>query len=587
MRFRAWRGLSDEYRQQTEGHSPWTLDTPDPEPVLVADVADEPSLDALRPVIENEGIRALGFFPLLDRGKLLGKFMVYFETPHVFTSTEVRLAQAIGSQIALEIARSRRESETRFLLEASQILGRSLDFRATLQGLAELCVPFVADFCAVDLVSGNGPRRVASAGAADGASVRPEIVKAVASSGLPDVLDDRATSLMVVPLTAAGRTLGAMSFVATSGLRRYGREDLEFAADVARRAALATENGLLHQADQRRSDAASVLAHVGDGVFHLGPDERVLLWNRGATVITGIDETEALHRPIPDLIVDWARIRPRITITDVPLAFGRRVALPAQIRGRELWLAISGVASGDGIVYAFRDVTESERLEKSRRDFLATASHELRTPLSGVFGAAKTLLHRELDEQTRHALLEIIDSQAGRLAQILDELLAASRIDAGITDIVVGECDLAPLVDEVVMLQRSRLPEDITLAVAPVGALPRVHCDPERVKQVVLNLLDNAIKYSPGGGAVTVSFAEGEREVRVSVADEGLGVPPGERERIFEKFYRLDPELTRGVGGTGLGLYISRQYVDQMNGRLWVEPAPGGGSVFNLELPIA
>jgi two-component system sensor histidine kinase VicK len=114
-----------------------------------------------------------------------------------------------------------------------------------------------------------------------------------------------------------------------------------------------------------------------------------------------------------------------------------------------------------------------------------------------------------------------------------------------------------------------------------------VRCDPERVRQVLVNLLDNAIKYSPGGGAITVSLAPRGDDVRVSVTDEGLGVPPGERERIFEKFYRLDPGLTRGVGGTGLGLYISRQYIDQMQGRLWMEPAPGRGSTFHVELPVA
>jgi signal transduction histidine kinase len=761
MRFRAWRGLSESYRRATEGHTPWSPETRDPEPVLVPDVESEPSLAALRPVIEAEGIRALGFFPLLDRGRLLGKFMVYFDEPHVFTATETRLAQAIGSQVALEIARSRRETELRYLAEASRVLGQSLDVRATLGRFAQLCVPSLGDVCVLDLAGQDGLRRVASAGEPE--LVDPADLHAVISSGEPRVLDDDSDneprSTMILPLNTGGRTLGTMTVISTGGLRRYGTADVEFAVELARRAALAAENGLLHESERRvrgagaqlqkvtealaatmtaaevvdvlvrearaslgatagwiaeldrgagelrrlgasgyrpeleaaysrlpleldnptvraalentslwfesarelgeaypglladyraagfeamaiaplvvagrttgvialnfprprrfrddekrllvavadqcgqalerarlyaemqdRADAASVLAHVGDGVFQLGPDERVLLWNRGAAVITGIGEEDALARPIGSLILDWRQISPRISITDVPLAVGRRDALPAQIGDRELWLAISGVAAGDTVVYAFRDVTESEELEKARRDFLATASHELRTPLSGVFGAAKTLLHRELDQETRRSLLEVIDDQTARLAQILDELLFASRLDAGLTDVVVNDCDLVPIVKDVVKLQRPRLPAEMTLDVSTGPDLPSVRCDPVRLRQVLLNLLDNAIKYSPDGGTVSIAVARLDDSVRISVADEGLGIPPGERERIFEKFYRLDPAQTRGVGGTGLGLYISRRYIDQMQGRLWVEPGAHRGSAFHVELPVA
>jgi signal transduction histidine kinase len=744
IRFTAWRGLSNDYRRATEGHSPWSTDTTDPEPVLVPDVRSEPSLAALREVIECEGIRALGFFPLLDRGRLLGKFTVYFDEPHAFTETEVGLAEAIGAHVALEIARSRREAESAFLVEASRVLGESLDFRVTLRRLAELSVPFLADHCAIELAGNDALERDA---------------RAVIASGEPAIRDDEGRSVMIVPLRSSGRTLGVMRFVATGGHRRYGEHDLRYASDLAHRAALATENGRMHERERRvrgagevlqhvtealaptltvaevvavlvreaptaldaaaswiaevdpesgelhrlgsgghsehlasrharlsfdldtptvraartrrplwyesaahvkraypllaadyeatgfeamavvplivagrttgvialnflekrsfredekrllvaladqcgqalerarlhaevqdRADAASALDHVADGVFLLGADERVMLWNQGAAVITGIDEDEALNRPIGELILDWAAIREGITITDVPLAFGRRDAVPAQVGDRELWLVISGVTAGEGVVYAFRDVTESERLEKARRDFLATASHELRTPLSGVFGAAKTLLNRELDDGTRRALLKVIDDQADRLAQILDELLFASRLDAGLIDVVLNDCALEPLIDDVVLLQRSRLPAGHTLTTNLAPGLPPVRCDQERLRQVLLNLIDNAIKYSPDGGAITVSAADVGGAVLISVADPGLGIPAAERERIFEKFYRLDPGLRRGVGGTGLGLYISRQYIHQMRGRVWVEPRQGRGSTFHIELLAA
>jgi signal transduction histidine kinase len=768
MRWRAWRGLSAEYRQATEGHSPWTPQTPDPEPVLVPDVAAEPSLAELRPAIEREGIRSLGFFPLMDRGRLLGKFMVYFDEPHVFTPIEVRLAQAIGAHVSLEIARGQREAQTRFVIEASQALGRSLDFRATLRQLAELSVPFLADACAIHVAGPNGLRLVALANddATDAGRITAlgaAAARAVVESGEPTLYDDDADgparSVMIVPLRAHGRTLGAISFVATGGHRRYGDADLDFAADLARRAALAADNGLLHEAEQRarhtaerlqdvsealagtltveevvevlvregsralgaaagwlgeldeearelrrlgaigydpqldeaysrlpvdldnptvhaalenralwfasaaevasaypslakdyaasgseamavvplvvagrstgvialtfrerrtfrederrllaglaaqcgqalerarlyaelqeRADAASALAHVEDGVFQLDEDDRVTLWNRGAAVITGIDANDALRRPIGELIGDWDQIKGRINVTDVPRAVGRRDAVPAQVGDRELWLVISGVVAGDSVVYAFRDVTESEHLEKARRDFLATASHELRTPLAGVFGATKTLLHRDLDDESRKALLEVIDTQTGRLARILDELLFASRLDAGKMDLELQGCALGPLVEEVANLERPRLPASISLVVDTSVEVPNVRCDPHRLRQALLNLLDNAIKYSPDGGTIAVSVRPTDDAVRVSVADEGLGIPPAERDRVFEKFYRLDPGLTRGVGGTGLGLYISRQSIEQMNGRVWVDPGDGPGTTFHVELPLA
>ena len=179
------------------------------------------------------------------------------------------------------------------------------------------------------------------------------------------------------------------------------------------------------------------------------------------------------------------------------------------------------------------------------------------------------------------------DSQTARLTQILDELLFASRLDAGLSDVVLAECDPAPLAEDVARLQRTRLTPEQALTVEAADDLPRVRCDPERLRQVLVNLLDNAIKYSPDGGDITISLEAGGQVVRISVADQGLGIPPAERERIFEKFYRLDPTLRRGVGGTGLGLYISRQYISQMGGRLWVESSRRPGSTFHIELRIA
>jgi two-component system phosphate regulon sensor histidine kinase PhoR len=127
----------------------------------------------------------------------------------------------------------------------------------------------------------------------------------------------------------------------------------------------------------------------------------------------------------------------------------------------------------------------------------------------------------------------------------------------------------------------------VTLSLEAPEALPPVAADEQQLRQVLQNLIENAVKYSPDGGPVDVTLASDERRVRWAVSDEGLGIPPGERRRVFEKFYRLDPNMTRGVGGTGLGLYICRELVQRLEGRIWVEGRNGKGSTFYVELPTA
>jgi signal transduction histidine kinase len=147
--------------------------------------------------------------------------------------------------------------------------------------------------------------------------------------------------------------------------------------------------------------------------------------------------------------------------------------------------------------------------------------------------------------------------------------------------------DLAPLVESALDSARLRTPEQIELRLEQNGARAVALADEDKLRQVLVNLLDNAIKYSPDGGDVVVELADGQGRVLLTVRDRGLGIPPGEQERVFEKFYRLDPALTRGVGGSGLGLFISRELVARMGGRLTVRSRPGEGAAFVVDLPAA
>jgi signal transduction histidine kinase len=226
-------------------------------------------------------------------------------------------------------------------------------------------------------------------------------------------------------------------------------------------------------------------------------------------------------------------------------------------------------------------------LDRLKDEFIAITSHELRTPLASVYGAAMTLQGQELDDDQRESLLDVIYRESGRLARLVDQVLWAGKLERGRVTAEIQSCDPVELVDDVVAAEHAHLPAAVSLTVSLNDATPRVAADGEKVKQVLVNLIENAVKYSTDGGAIEVSLRAVDDRVRFSVRDDGLGIPLVEQERIFEKFHRLDPNMTRGVGGTGLGLYICKQLIDQMNGRIWVASLEGEGSTFAFELPAA
>jgi signal transduction histidine kinase len=388
------------------------------------------------------------------------------------------------------------------------------------------------------------------------------------------------SSSISVPLPARGRVLGALTFVADAG-RRYDARDLAVAEELGRRTAVAIDNARLYREVERRAQAAQALAFVGDGVVLVDQDAVIRLWNPAAAQITGLAEDEVVGRSAVDAIPGWESLAPRVP------ARPRPETLPVEIGTRELWLSILGVAFEGGTVYAFRDLTEERALEKLKSDFVATISHELRTPLAAIYGAALTLRRGdfELEGHQRETLLDVVAAEADRLARIVNDVLWASRLESETMHITIESCDGATLVRDIVDAAATYAPPNIDVGIVDPGGVPPVAADPEKVRQVLRNLLDNAIKYSPDGGEIRLCLEHHDHRIRFLVRDQGLGIPPHERERVFEKFYRLDPNLTRGVGGTGLGLYICRELVRRMGGSIWVEPNGPRGSTFIVELP--
>ncbi len=437
---------------------------------------------------------------------------------------------------------------------------------------------------------------------------RAGTVRKVPESGPPGT-----QAAMMVPIRHEGRVVGVVQLM--SDRSTYSLEQLELAEALVGQMAAAARNARLHAAVQaeararvraeeerarleaaqaaaeaaaaEREAAARVLEAVGDGIVLVDDAGIVRFWNRAAELLTGLPGARVRNRLIADAFAHWETVAEQVEIADGEAA-PRPATVPLDVDGRELWLSFVAVRSSEGVVYAFRDLTLERELDTAKSDFIATVSHELRTPMTAVLGAAKTLLREDLQlsaEQTRQ-LLEMIATQATRLSQVTEEVLLASSLDRGDVRLEMTPIELEEVVREVVHALEPQLSSTTSLVVR----LERPACvlgDRDRVVQVLLNLIDNAVKYSPEGGTVTVSTRRLHDSIRVCVEDEGSGIPPPEQERIFEKFYRSDPQLMRTPSGTGLGLYICRELVRRMGGRIGVNSREGAGSTFFFELSAA
>jgi PAS domain S-box-containing protein len=519
--------------------------------------------------------------------------------------------------------RKRVEDQRAFIVSAGDTLSRSLDYRETLRQVAELAAGDIADWCSVHVVEPDGtiaelavahndPAKATFArelqeryppepNAATGASAvirtgEPELVPEITEDMLRMVARDDLhlellqelglSSYMCVPVKGREAVLGAITLVTSESGRHFGAEDLSLAEELARRAATAIENARLYREAEARAQAARVLATIGDGVFLVDRTGRVRLWNSAAQWITGLEEADVLGRPAATAIPGWEAIEPRIPVASAGEA-ARAESIPLQFDDRELWLSMSAVGYEDGTVYAFRDLTEERALESMRQDLVATVSHELRTPLAAIYGAALTLRRDDVDleEELHNKLLDVIAEESDRLADIVNDLLLASQLDSGRLKANIERCDPREIVQLEIDAVRVHLPEHVELNLAAPDELPAVAADSGQLRQVISNLIENAIKYSPEGGTINVALEPNDRHVRFAITDSGLGIPLGEQRRIFEKFYRLDPHMSRGIGGTGLGLYICRELVRRVDGRIWVESDGNCGSTFIVEIP--
>jgi signal transduction histidine kinase len=387
---------------------------------------------------------------------------------------------------------------------------------------------------------------------------------------------------------------------------------------VASRISVMLRNNRLFMETLEQAELADVVSHTWDGIFVASQEGRIVSWNPSMERITGIAREDALGRSCLDVL----GFEPVIDLTDTDAysrngyenghgalggsalvrglghmnghatSGGSRDIVVTHADGTERWvrytyrpLGSRGVRAGHVVVV--RDVTAELETEQLKADFVATVSHELRTPLTPLKGFLITLARGIGDgtQEERQAYYRIMLNQANRLERLITDLLEASRIESGQPVVKSRPMNLTDTIDEVVRMFQEEYPDR---AIRPVVDGPvMVDADPLRVDQVLTNLVSNAIKYSPRESAIDVRVAKENGQATISVRDQGWGIAPGDQERVFDRFFRVENALTRRTGGTGLGLYLAKQLVQAMRGRLWVASRPGEGSTFSFTLPLA
>jgi two-component system phosphate regulon sensor histidine kinase PhoR len=343
--------------------------------------------------------------------------------------------------------------------------------------------------------------------------------------------------------------------------------------------------------EEEKARLDAVVASMSEGVMLLDAKGAVLLMNPALRKVFFIDTPPEGRRSI-EIIRNSILTEMTVKLLQGKESFVSQEIMVAFPEGKTL--QVNGVAvrsSGklEGAVLVFHDITELRRLEKVRQDFVANVSHELRTPVASIKGYAETLLQGAMDDKkTCKEFLNTIYENSDRLVSLINDLLDLARIQSGRLNIVPVAVDAEALIRRcLAVLEKTvgtrRLDVDIRIA----SGNSRVMADEARLSQIILNLLDNAVKYTPDGGAITVKAEKMGHKVRFDVVDTGIGIPEEDLPRIFERFYRVDKARSRDQGGTGLGLSIVKHLVQAHGGEVWASANAGKGTTFSFTLPAA
>jgi PAS domain S-box-containing protein len=591
--------------------------------IAVSEVADDERFVAeRRRVLTESGCSALLAVPLEDpRGESGALALVAFPEPKTFADDDLELARHLGDAARGALERSGLFEAERTARALAQQLARTggllateLDPAGVLDEVVQQAPALLgADACTIRVLEAG--ELVVSAAEGDDADdligerspatgrLSGDVVQSRGPTAVEDVTEDPrlATADVVlargysaylgVPLVGPEGSLHGVLSVYARRPRAWREEEVDALVALAANTSAALSNAELYQRvalEKERSFA--ILANIADGIVAVDRDGKVVLWNRAAEQITGVPQEEALGRTPLQVLQRGLESQ-----GDAPA--GDRLVSIVRGGGEEVWLSLTEAVMRDpagavaGRIFAFRDISADRSVEQMKSEFVAAVSHELRTPLTSIYGFAETLLRQDVlfGEEERRAFLGYIASESDRLTSIVDQLLNVARLDTGDLQVNLVPTEVGTIVDDVVANARENgaLAEHRFVVDVPERPLA-AEADAEKLRQILGALVDNAVKYSPDGGTVTVGARRRAGTVELEVVDEGIGIPAAERERIFRKFYRADtPGRDTSMGGSGLGLFIARGLVEAMGGRIDVDSQEGRGSRFSFELPLA
>lgn len=611
------------------------------EGIVVADVEGDPDWVRFDWIREN-GIHSYIGYPLMLAGKVVGVIAGFSQTKDYFSPENMEFLSTLSSQaaIAIENARLYRETEERgrqlgTLVELGQHVSRGLDFTSVLDSIVEAAATLFNGDAIFRLLEGDHLVMAAATPGARKFMVRERVRVGVPMSGLvaetgepmfsSDPENDsrllpelrsvlwggRPVSVMVVPVRLGDRIVGTLGIYREKGYE-FGEEVLFLANTLADQAAIAVENSRLHEEARRSRDFfQSVVDDNADAIIVTDKERRIVCWNTAAENLYGYTESEVFGRSLVDLVVpegqrnDW-NIKHKEQFAD--LRAQGRVHYPEELRCRKdgtllsVEVVVSPVKNEKGEIVAFcsfnKDLTNrkleeemlieakvaAEKANMAKTEFLSNVTHELRSPLNSVIGFSELLLQKTRDGQVLRFLPKIRD--AGKyLASLIDDLRDMDRIESAKMKLDCSDVHLNDLIQNLIESWTANLPEGFSLEFDMDPGCGVISCDPVRIRQVLYNLFDNSIKYSSEPGKIRIKSQNKITEVWVSVQDQGVGLGPGEREIIFDRFRQIGKGTSRAAGGMGIGLYLVHQFLAMHGGHIWVDSELGQGSTFTFALP--
>jgi len=569
------------------------------------------------------GYGALLAVPVEAPGNQGGLAVVLFDEPRRFSDYDLELALNLAGTARGALERSELyESERRArglaqqLARTGGLLATELDPAAVLDEIvAQAPALLRADAAVVRLLEGEHlvvsaargelpddlhetPSPATGWAGADAIQTRGAVaigdVEAEGSRVVDPALAAGYRAFLAVPFVGSDEGQQGVLSVYARHPRNWEPEEVDALAALAGNASAALASAELYQrVALEKERSVAILANIADGIVAVDREGAVVLWNEAAERITGIRAADAIGRSTLQVLQRTLESGDETA----PDAMGDRL-LSIRRGDDEVWLSLTEAIMRDpagavsGRIFAFRDISAERVVEQMKSDFVTAVSHELRTPLTSIYGFAETLLRQDVlfGEDERRTFLGYIASESERLTTIVDQLLNVARLDTGDLQVNLAPTDVRAVASEVVHVARQAPGANghdfvLELPAEPLDA----EADGDKLRQILINLVDNAVKFSPNGGKVTVAARRaGEQAVEVRVVDEGIGIPEEEQRRIFTKFHRGDAITNNSSAtGTGLGLFIAHGLVAAMGGRMWVDSHEGAGSSFAFELPLA